>query len=279
LNLYSYCGNDPINRLDPDGLFWGKLFGWVGKVLKWVGIAAAIAVAVISLTFPGTWIANLAIWSSRHPLLSAILGINTPKFAIVNFIRVSARTGVARLGLGAFLSSSVGSVTNLLAQKAAKKASDGAQKTKQAVDKLSPQCMAAMFGKKAADALKQLEDGGKHSDLKVVDLRDKNVASNPDNAKYFKYYKDLKRDFPDIFAVTYEKEAIILGPDMKAGDQAFDDFILAHEYLHVYYGKSDMKLREFFEDKMRADIIRPLISRPSGDLLDWQKAGCPQRPK
>ncbi|MBK8314970.1 MAG: RHS repeat-associated core domain-containing protein [Acidobacteria bacterium] len=37
LNLYAYCGNDPVNRLDPDGLFWGKLFGWIGKVVRQMG--------------------------------------------------------------------------------------------------------------------------------------------------------------------------------------------------------------------------------------------------
>jgi RHS repeat-associated protein len=31
LNLYAYCGNDPINNTDPDGLFFGKLFKWIGN--------------------------------------------------------------------------------------------------------------------------------------------------------------------------------------------------------------------------------------------------------
>ena len=53
LNLYSYCGNDPINHVDPDGL----LFGWVGKLFKgirkffsnvWVKIAVIVALIVIS---------------------------------------------------------------------------------------------------------------------------------------------------------------------------------------------------------------------------------------
>lgn len=33
LNMYSYCGNDPINRIDPGGQFWGALFGFIGSLL------------------------------------------------------------------------------------------------------------------------------------------------------------------------------------------------------------------------------------------------------
>jgi RHS repeat-associated protein len=56
LNLYAYCGNDPINHTDPSGLFWGKLFHAIGKItkvfnkiVKWALIALVVAVVVVAI--------------------------------------------------------------------------------------------------------------------------------------------------------------------------------------------------------------------------------------
>lgn len=46
LNLYTYCGNDPINFTDPDGLFWGAIGRFFKKLWK-VIVAIARAIAIV----------------------------------------------------------------------------------------------------------------------------------------------------------------------------------------------------------------------------------------
>jgi len=56
LNMYSYVGNDPVNRMDPSGLFWGKLWRAIKKIVtsKWFQIALAVAIIVIAHYYPNS---------------------------------------------------------------------------------------------------------------------------------------------------------------------------------------------------------------------------------
>ena len=56
LNTYAYCANDPVNRSDPSGLFWGKLWHAIKKIItsKWFQIALAIAIIVIAHYYPNS---------------------------------------------------------------------------------------------------------------------------------------------------------------------------------------------------------------------------------
>jgi hypothetical protein len=104
LNLYSYCGNDPINHTDPSGLFFKKLFKWIKKILKWIVVAVVIAVAVIALVVsPQAAVAFLKVLAT---FLTKI-GIFKATPIIMNLAEGAVVTGV-KIGLGALGKALVG---------------------------------------------------------------------------------------------------------------------------------------------------------------------------
>jgi len=47
LNMYAYCGNDPINCVDPDGLFFGFIIGAIAAIASAVVAAVQAVIAVV----------------------------------------------------------------------------------------------------------------------------------------------------------------------------------------------------------------------------------------
>jgi RHS repeat-associated protein len=89
LNMYTYVGNDPVNRVDPSGLFWGKLFGFLKKLFRAVMVALAVVVAVLAIaaaiTVPGVgW------WA----IINAIAAVANAGAAISSYL---GYTRVARI--------------------------------------------------------------------------------------------------------------------------------------------------------------------------------------
>ncbi len=78
LNLYAYCGNDPINLTDPDGLFWkeiGNFFKSVGKLFSKV---AGAVLKVLNNTYVS--------WALT--ILGFVVGIGAVAKALGQFAKV-----------------------------------------------------------------------------------------------------------------------------------------------------------------------------------------------
>jgi RHS repeat-associated protein len=110
LNLYAYCGGDPVNCMDPDGLFsLGGIFRAIGhafaKVFKWAAAAAAVLVAFVGIVTqnPGFFIISALLFGLAFgpPALQRIIG--AVGFATGTYQRVLAGMGgVIPGGTGVF---------------------------------------------------------------------------------------------------------------------------------------------------------------------------------
>lgn len=106
LNLYTYCGNNPINLVDPDGKFWGSVIGGaVGGIIGGIsggfqgGITGAISGAV------GGAVTGALIGSGivPAPLAGAIGGaIGSGLNVFLSGGDLTSISGAAAIGTGAF---------------------------------------------------------------------------------------------------------------------------------------------------------------------------------
>ena len=105
LNLYNYCGNDPINRTDPDGLFWGaigkffrKIASFITKVLSNIAVQIAVLVIFAIVTFGAGTIAAYSVYFGAKVAIPLSFKILSGVLSVVSWAGKIA-TGLELTGL------------------------------------------------------------------------------------------------------------------------------------------------------------------------------------
>ncbi len=93
LNLYAYCGNNPVMRVDPDGNAW---WHWL------IGIAMVAATTLLMVVTAGTAAAVLGIGAGIAQGMMIGTGIATATAGVVNLI-TQASNGVVEFDLGSLM--------------------------------------------------------------------------------------------------------------------------------------------------------------------------------
>ncbi len=84
LNMYNYCGNDPINYIDPSGLSFGSFFRWLGNLIMSLfrsRVARRIAIRFVVNYVVSGGNFGVAVRSIVPDILSA-LGLAPPRYAV-----------------------------------------------------------------------------------------------------------------------------------------------------------------------------------------------------
>src|SRR5690606_22402940 len=90
--------NDPVNYTDPSGLFFGKLFKWIGKHIKKIFTAVAVALAVVAvIAFP--WSAPVTL-KAIFGLVSALASAASSVFDLAGLRTLSKVFGIIAMAAG-----------------------------------------------------------------------------------------------------------------------------------------------------------------------------------